>query len=128
VIRGAFEYTSVSARAETRVRVHPRSKDFFDAFQHRRERASERARDRLLSDTNSWISSDDERGDCCSLPPTPISFTINLLYRIHASADDDGTRERSGFGRGFPLEAAVDNTRGQYASTGSAVCRHKSRQ
>jgi len=33
-------------------------------------------------------------------PPTSVvSFTINLLYRIRALANDDGTREIRGVGR-----------------------------
>jgi len=46
-----------------------------------------------LSDTNSWISPNDERDWLLQSSATPISFTINLLYRVCALADDDGTRE-----------------------------------
>lgn len=48
---------------------------------------------RRLSDTNSWISPNDERDWLLQSSATPISFTINLLYRVYALADDDGTRE-----------------------------------
>lgn len=48
---------------------------------------------RRLSDTNPWISPNDERDWLLQSSATPISFTINLLYRVCALADDDGTRE-----------------------------------
>lgn len=46
-----------------------------------------------LLDTNSWISPNDERDWLLQSSATPISFTINLLYRVRVLADDDGTRE-----------------------------------
>lgn len=64
--------------------------------------------------------------DCCSLPPPPSRSPS--IYSIGCARwPMTMVLERSGFGRGFPLEAVVDNTRNN-TSTGGAVCRHKGRQ
>lgn len=64
--------------------------------------------------------------DCCSLPPPP-SRSPSIYSIGYARWPMTMVLERSGFGRGFPLEAVVDNTRDN-TSTGGAVCRHKGRQ
>lgn len=64
--------------------------------------------------------------DCCSLP-SPPSRSPSIYSIGYAHWPMTMVLERSGFGRGFPLEAVVDNTRDN-TSTGGAVCRHKGRQ